>query len=190
MEAAQARTVPITERLRNIKIGSYTVDEGSHSKHFAVAAVCQEAAQEIERLQEKVDYLLDGMRDGFEAAHRLALELECLLLDSKDIAAVSKWWDSAHEALEQWREFCREDTKVGADKTANELNCGYCGRPVIGHAVYCGGLAYHTECTRGPGAQQYAPMPAMPGCTPVTPLTAEDVRRIVREELAKLTPNA
>ena len=68
--------------------------------------------------------------------------------------------------------------------------CGYCGRPVIGHAVYCGGLAYHTECTRGPGAQQYAPMPAMPGCTPVTPLTAEDVRRIVREELAKLTPNA
>lgn len=62
--------------------------------------------------------------------------------------------------------------------------CGYCGRPVIGHAVYCGGLAYHPECTRGPGAQQYAPMPAMPGCTPVTPLTAEDVRRIVREELA------
>ena len=60
---------------------------------------------------------------------------------------------------------------------------------MIGHAVYCGGLAYHPECTRGPGAQQYAPMPAMPGCTPVTPLTAEDVRRIVREELAKLTPN-
>lgn len=59
------------------------------------------------------------IRDIFPAAHRLALELECLLLDSKDIAAVSKWWDSAHEALEQWREFCREDTKVGADKTAN-----------------------------------------------------------------------
>jgi len=112
METAKA--VPVAERLRAIKIGRYTVDEGSHSKHFAVAAVCQEAAQEIERLQEKVDYLLDGMRDVFPAAHRLALELECLLLDSKDIAAVSKWWDSAHEALEQWREFCREDTKVGA----------------------------------------------------------------------------
>ena len=27
------------------------------------------------------------------------------------------------------------------------------------------------------------------GLHPVTPLTAEDVRRIVREELAKLTPN-
>ena len=36
-------------------------------------------------------------------AHRLALELECLLLDMKDSAVVSKWWDSANEALEQWR---------------------------------------------------------------------------------------
>lgn len=120
MEASQAaQEMPITERLRNIRIGSYTVDEGSHSKHFAVRAVCEEAAQEIERLQEKVDYLADGMRDVFPVAHRLALELECLLLDSKDMAAVSKWWDSAHEALEQWREFCREDTKVGDNKTAN-----------------------------------------------------------------------
>ena len=53
-----------------------------------------------------------AMRDVFPAAHRLALELECLLLDTKDTAAVSKWWDSAHEALEQWREFCREDAKT------------------------------------------------------------------------------
>lgn len=52
-----------------------------------------------------------AMRDVFPVAHRLALELECLLLDTKDMAAVSKWWDSAHEALEQWREFCREDTE-------------------------------------------------------------------------------
>lgn len=35
--------------------------------------------------------------------HRLALELECLLLDTKDTAIQSKWWDSAHEALEEWR---------------------------------------------------------------------------------------
>ena len=53
-----------------------------------------------------------AMRDVFPAAHRLALELECLLLDTKDTAAVSKWWDSAHEALEQWREFCHEDAKT------------------------------------------------------------------------------
>ena len=52
-----------------------------------------------------------AIRDIFPAAHRLALELECLLLDTKDTAAVSKWWDSGFEALEQWREYCREDVE-------------------------------------------------------------------------------
>lgn len=36
-------------------------------------------------------------------AKRLALELECLLLSCGDTAAVTKWWDSAHEALEKYR---------------------------------------------------------------------------------------
>ena len=45
-------------------------------------------------------------RDAFPIAHRLALELECLLLDTKDNAVVSKWWDSSMEAIEQWRSFC------------------------------------------------------------------------------------
>ena len=67
--------------------------------------------------------------------------------------------------------------------------CGHCGRPVITHAVYYGGMAYHPECTRG--QMYYAHMPVdRPGCTPATQLTADDVRRIVREELAKLPPNA
>lgn len=43
--------------------------------------------------------------DLYSTAGRLALELECLLLDTKDISIVSKWWDSAHEALDQWRKF-------------------------------------------------------------------------------------
>lgn len=47
--------------------------------------------------------------DVFPVAHRLALELECLLLDTADNVVVSKWWDSAHEALEQWRELCERD---------------------------------------------------------------------------------
>ncbi|MEL7087637.1 MAG: hypothetical protein AAGL98_04225, partial [Planctomycetota bacterium] len=42
--------------------------------------------------------------DFFPVAARLALELECLLLSCKDTAAVSKWWDSAHEALQQFRD--------------------------------------------------------------------------------------
>ena len=36
---------------------------------------------------------------------RLALELECLLLECKDTAAVSKWWDTAHEALADWHDY-------------------------------------------------------------------------------------
>ena len=69
----QTKAVPITERLRAIKIGGYTVDNGSHSKHFAVRPVCEEAAAEIERANEherqlKGECLLlaDVLRDAFE----------------------------------------------------------------------------------------------------------------------------
>lgn len=48
-----------------------------------------------------------GLPDYFPAAARLALELECLLLSCNDTAAVSKWWGSAHEALDQWRNVTR-----------------------------------------------------------------------------------
>ena len=36
------------------------------------------------------------------AGHRLALELECLLLDCNDNVVVSRWMDSACEALDAW----------------------------------------------------------------------------------------
>ena len=69
----QAKAVPIAERLRKIKIGGYTVDNGSHSKHFAVRPVCEEAAAEIERANEherqlKGECLLlaDILRDAYE----------------------------------------------------------------------------------------------------------------------------
>ena len=48
------------------------------------------------------------------AGHRLALELECLLMDTKDLPTVSKWWDSAHEALEAWRAL--HNVKVSGDE--------------------------------------------------------------------------
>lgn len=41
-------------------------------------------------------------------AKRLAMELECLLLDCKDTAAVSKWWESANDALEEFRKVIEE----------------------------------------------------------------------------------
>ena len=48
---------------------------------------------------------LEQQRDtAWAQAHRLALELECLLLDTKDNAVVSKWWDSGMEALSEYQE--------------------------------------------------------------------------------------
>ena len=38
----------------------------------------------------------------------LALELECLLLSTKDTATQTKWWDTAHEALQAYHGACRE----------------------------------------------------------------------------------
>jgi hypothetical protein len=43
--------------------------------------------------------------DAVIASHakRLALELECLLMSSGDLATVSRWWASAHDALSEYQ---------------------------------------------------------------------------------------
>jgi hypothetical protein len=74
----------------------------------------------------------DAMRDVFPVAHTLAHVLACLLMDTKDMATVSKWWDSAQEAIEQWREFCREDDKktMNCDRSAcGDFSPGRCDNP-------------------------------------------------------------
>jgi len=75
-----------------------------------------EAADEIERLERELATEralsfraqmteLELQRDtAWAQAHRLALELECLLLDTKDSAVVSKWWGSGMEALSEYQE--------------------------------------------------------------------------------------
>ncbi len=45
-----------------------------------------------------------GWTDADSDAARLALELECLLMDTKNLSVVSKWWDSANDALELHRQ--------------------------------------------------------------------------------------
>jgi len=50
------------------------------------------AAREIEKNQDRI-----------AAGHRLALELECLLMDTKDLPTVSRWWDTGMQALEEWQ---------------------------------------------------------------------------------------
>jgi hypothetical protein len=56
------------------------------------------------KTKEKKEMLLDRI-DTLEAAgHRLALELECLIMDTKDLPIQSRWWESSMEALEEWRQ--------------------------------------------------------------------------------------
>lgn len=63
----------------------------------------------LDRIEE-----LERERDtAWAQAHRLALELECLIMDTKDNAVVSKWWDSAFEAIEEY-----QSLKPGADEEA------------------------------------------------------------------------
>ena len=56
-------------------------------------------------------------------AHRLALELECLLLDTKDNATVSKWWDSGMAALDEYQRL-KPGAKEDAEAWANMRKAG------------------------------------------------------------------
>lgn len=58
--------------------------------------------------------------DFFPHGARLALELKCLLLDTRIDAAQSRRWDSAHEALEQWRQAVRAMAAADATRPAND----------------------------------------------------------------------
>lgn len=58
-------------------------------------------------------------------AKRLALELECLLMSTRDSAIQSRWWDSAMEALGQYQQavdrLYRDDGEPTMDELANQL---------------------------------------------------------------------
>ena len=108
-------------------------------RHSAMVTkrVEDEAADEVERLERELATEralsfraqmteLELQRDtawaqaqlatAWAQAHRLALELECLLLDTKDNAIVSKWWDSGMEALSEYQQL-----KPGAEEEAEAL---------------------------------------------------------------------
>lgn len=65
--------------------------------------------------------------------------------------------------------------------------CGYCGKPVIDAITWHAGTPYHSECTHGPGYPTHYVMTRTPTPTWPSTLTEDDVRRIVREELAHNT---
>lgn len=75
----------------------------------------------------------EGWTDADADAARLALELECLLTD-KDVPmpALSRWWDSAHEALRLHRERLAATPSPAeqpkpVDEAACRARCDYCG---------------------------------------------------------------
>lgn len=59
------------------------------------------------------------------------------------------------------------------------MYCQHCGRPVV-TAIFVGSLAYHEECCHGPDwrPQRYE-------AAPIAGITVDDIRKIVREEVAK-----
>ena len=66
------------------------------------------------------------------------------------------------------------------------MTCMHCGRPILVDVAYIGNCNYHLECARPPEQPfRYEPMPPHPGAQPLIPLTEDDVRRIVREELQR-----
>lgn len=76
--------------------------------------------------------------DFFTPGARLALELECLLLDTRDAAVQSRWWASAHEALEQWRQAIRA-MEAAIDVAQPQASTTL--EEAASHARVCSGLA-------------------------------------------------
>lgn len=71
---------------------------GDQSRAMSYVNAARAALAQAQEVDER-----DWWTDADADAARLALELECLLLDTKDTAAVSRWWASANEALDLHR---------------------------------------------------------------------------------------
>ena len=83
---------------RRILFAEMVKQTGSHQ------SVLDCLLQEIESMRQQLCKAEYDAGTAWSQAHRLALELECLLLDTKDNAVVSKWWDSGMEALSKYQE--------------------------------------------------------------------------------------
>lgn len=78
----------------------------------------------------ELDQLQADLGDITSLGQRLALELECLLLDTKDLPTVSKWWDSAIDAIFDWREYTAVVSRRGQpENQANIESCTKCTTP-------------------------------------------------------------
>ena len=72
-----------------------------------------EMENEIESLRAELAALKAENETAWAQAHRLSLELECLLRDTKDNATVSKRWDSGMAALDGYMMVSGRMRKLG-----------------------------------------------------------------------------
>ena len=83
----------------------YTADQ---MRKYRADAIAEAEASYIEAVRLH-NLTLDELRvseaENFHAdAHKLALALESLLMSTRDDSACAKWWDMAHDALDQHRQ--------------------------------------------------------------------------------------
>ena len=103
-------------KVQRYKVGYYTDEWGMSSNTPCLIPDDSGYAVKFEdycKLETEHTALKTENETAWAQAHRLALELECLLLDTKDNATVSKWWESGMEALDEYQQL-----KPGAKEEA------------------------------------------------------------------------
>ena len=85
--------------------------QSAYAKEFDIrnGTPCEQIRwqQTLDDTREKLAQTQMERDDWIANAHRLALELNCILM-STDLPAATKWWDSAHEALELHQTMIRQ----------------------------------------------------------------------------------
>ncbi len=96
-EIERLKTVPM--KYRRMAFNAQLQDENAEFRRQLASAQLDN-----DQLRAELSALKADNATAWAQAHRLALELECLLLDTKDNAIVSKWWDSGMAALDEYQQ--------------------------------------------------------------------------------------
>jgi ABC-type transporter Mla subunit MlaD len=88
---------------RDEQISDLTISSDTYfAERNSARDVWRRASKDRDELRQQLAEAQSNSETAWAQAHRLALELECLIMDTKDNAVVSKWWDSAFEAMEEY----------------------------------------------------------------------------------------
>lgn len=92
------------EALEEIHVGNMT-PMAEENWNEALIALRQALAQLDSTSDSAESFCKQELHNLMSVAGRMALELECLLLDTKDLSVVSKWWDTGMESLQAYRDY-------------------------------------------------------------------------------------